>query len=233
MVMLSYKNIERIANETLEDYLGAELNRFKPINIKGLVTEYLGLSLRYRTLSENGHILGLTTFEDVDVEIWDYKFPNFVFFKKGTVLIDWSLTDKKMVGRHNFTLSHEGAHQLLAKLYPEIDLLYTAAKVKSYRELRTNADWQEWQADNLASALLMPQPLLEHAAHTFFNRGHIEELHPIINRELYEKFKDMSLFLGVSKRALAIRMKKIGLLGNFHFDYPTAFMDIRMEAQHG
>lgn len=67
MQMLSYANIEEIANKTLNQYLGNECRRFKPINIQGLITDYLGLSLEYKKLSKNGSILGVTTFADVSI----------------------------------------------------------------------------------------------------------------------------------------------------------------------
>ena len=42
----------------------------------------------------------------------------------------------------------------------------------------------------------------------------------------FEKFCDIATYLGVSKKALAIRMKRLGLLGEEYLANPTAPMDV-------
>ena len=227
MQMLSYANIEEIANKTLNQYLGNECRRFKPINIQGLITDYLGLSLEYKKLSKNGSILGVTTFADVSIEVWDNDVANFECFPGSTVIIEKSLKNDKMIGRKNFTISHEGAHQLLERLFPDVNVeICENVKMREYRTLQTNDDWKEWQADALASALLMPADLVEYAMSVFCGKTYIEKLHPVISRDIFSQFSAMSAFLQVSKTALAIRMKRLKFLGVFDFDKTNKFMDV-------
>lgn len=227
MQMLSYANIEEIANETLNQYLGNECRSFKPINIQGLITDYLGLSLEYKKLSKNGTVLGVTTFAEVNIEVWDDDVPSFECFPGNTVIIEKSLKNDKMLGRKNFTISHEGAHQLLERLFPDVNVeICENVKMREYRTLQTNDDWKEWQADALASALLMPADLVEYAMSVFCGKTYIEKLHPVVSRDIFSQFSAMSAFLQVSKTALAIRMKRLKLLGVFDFDKTNKFMDV-------
>jgi len=230
MVMLSYKHIEQIAKETVQNFLDDPWIPFQPIDMKRMATDFLGLSLRYRNLSEYGTILGLTTFVDIAVEVWDRHDPEFVLFPKGTIILDSNLQDRRQIGRHNFTLSHEVSHQLLAKLYPEVERVYSFSKVKTCLDRRTNADWQEWQADNLASALLMPEALIRRATNIYFHSPYVEFICCRRNEPLYWDLRSMSTFFGVSVKALTIRMQRLGLLGRVQFDqHNSACLDIHAE----
>lgn len=223
MQTLSYKSIEDIAKQTLKEYYGDGNRRFRPVNIGGLVTEHLGLNIEYRTLSMDGSILGLTTFDDVAIQIWDETEPYYEFFPKETIVIDKRLLDDNLTGRRNFTISHEGAHQILNNLYPEAD---KGTKYRVDGKPQTNAEWREWQADALASSLLMPEDLVKAAMIVFCSKTHISLIHPVITRELFNQFSMMCSFLGVSKTALAIRMTKLKLLDEYCFKEPYKFMDI-------
>ena len=43
---------------------------------------------------------------------------------------------------------------------------------------------------------------------------------------VYERFADMATFLGVSKKALSIRLRQLGLLEKDYLDNPYALTDI-------
>ena len=53
---------------------------------------------------------------------------------------------------------------------------------------------------------------------------------PMLNRvycpTVYERFADMATFLGVSKKALSIRLRQLGLLEKDYLDNPYALTDI-------
>ena len=54
----------------------------------------------------------------------------------------------------------------------------------------------------------------------------VKTLNKVFFPKEYEHFSDMASFLGVSKTALAIRMKQLGLLENNHLDDPYCIVDI-------
>jgi hypothetical protein len=45
----------------------------------------------------------------------------------------------------------------------------------------------------------------------------------------YKRFCDMCVLLGVSRQALSIRMKELGLLGESYLGCPNAILDVMME----
>lgn len=229
MQILTHDDLEDIANRTLTNYQSPNPWRFQQVDILGLLTKHLNLNVRYELLSEDGSILGLTTFEDMDIEIWSFGVPMYLRFMKGTVLIDKRLRTKEQHGRHRFTLAHEGAHHILSQMYPDYEMSCANRPDKHFRALRTIDDWMEWQADTLASCLLMPEALLELAMQVFCDCTYLEKVHPILYREKYNTIRAMSEFLGVSRAALCMRLKRLGFLGHYDFKNPTAFMHIAAE----
>ena len=69
MQFLSYQDIETIAEAVVHDYLGEKVNSFCPIDVENFAEDYLGLALKYMKLSDDGSILGLTTYEGIILEI--------------------------------------------------------------------------------------------------------------------------------------------------------------------
>ena len=67
---------------------------------------------------------------------------------------------RKLCGKRRFTLAHECAHQLLFHLESEdtkaaCRKLYAERRTYSLRDLKSNEDWNEWQANVLGAAILM------------------------------------------------------------------------------
>jgi hypothetical protein len=68
-MILSLANIEDLAEAILKDYLGAlpdDANHVHPIDIEAFASRCLGLNVAYTRLSDNGDVLGLTTYADVE-----------------------------------------------------------------------------------------------------------------------------------------------------------------------
>ena len=54
----------------------------------------------------------------------------------------------------------------------------------------------------------------------------IQMLSKVYCPAVYERFADMATFLGVSKKALSIRLRQLGLLEKDYLDNPYALTDI-------
>ena len=79
---------------------------------------------------------------------------------------------KKLCGKRRLTLAHECAHQILFQLESEevkasCEMRYSARTAYTPRELKTREDWNEWQANVLGAAILMPQKEIDLAAWYF------------------------------------------------------------------
>ena len=135
---------------------------------------YLGKEVRFEWLSNNGSVLGLSSFtagtrvpiyvpEENSVE-WQELGPD-------TILLSKLLEDAFLnPGRARFTLMHECAHHLLHTPYfqkieaarQKTAVAYSIQYDRDQAMLEgmnawTDIDRMEWQANYLASALLMPE----------------------------------------------------------------------------
>lgn len=81
-----------------------------------------------------------------------------------------------------------------------------------YRREKEAHNWIEWQADSIASSLLMPQALISQSLFRFSFGEKVEMLNKVFRPKEYQRFCDMADYLGVSKQALAIRLKQLGRL---------------------
>lgn len=81
---------------------------------------------------------------------------------------------RKLCGKRRFTLAHECAHQILFQLETDEQKeacrkLYAERRAYSLRDLKSNEDWNEWQANALGAAILMPQQEIDlHLNNEFF-----------------------------------------------------------------
>ena len=175
--ILSMKEIDGIAELILSDYNVSVLKEPVPVDIEALLEFYLELSLDYQDLSHNRSILGMTVFNDCHIPVYNAEnnTAKIIPVSEKTVLIDNSLLEDGQGGRYRFTLGHEASHWILHRdKYLEnkqqTSLIKTeevqpvikcrATDIENSRRqhsLITDNDWMEWQADYMASALLMPK----------------------------------------------------------------------------
>lgn len=236
MSYLSRIDIEGIAARVFNDYkrmprfAGQPVAHVDPVI---LVTELCGLHIDHFHLSRDGMTLGMTSFNEFGVGIYDDNGQPCLYYLDGaTILVEKDLKDNPTAyGRYNFTLLHETAHQILARLFPNSPRA-VQNRVVYYRGRSPQypiQDWDEWQADNLASALLLPVEIVLEALLRFNLEHGIEILNKIYRPKEYERFCEMAEFLGASKQALAIRLKRLGLLKKEYLKDPHALVNVEKE----
>ena len=221
MKHLSCKDIEAIAERVfsayreLPDLKNTHIYRVEP---ESLLTKLLGLKIEYQHLSLDGSILGMTSFSEIGVEVFDDTDQDTYFILDGkTVLVEKDLQQNtSQKGRCNFTTMHEASHQIYRMLYPKEYGASTSSPIHFYK---TNSekrcfisDWEEWQANTLASAILLPKDLIIQGMFLFELGTKIGYLSKNYTPLVYDKFSALADFLGSSKTALSIRMKQLGLL---------------------
>ena len=235
MSYLSRSDIEKIATQVFNDYkhlpqfVDRQVDRVDP---EILACELCGLHIDYFHLSKDGLTLGMTAFKEVGVELYDDSGqPCFYYLDGRTLLIETDLKkNPALCGRYHFTLAHETAHQILASLYSTNRLLQNRVVYYQGRSPQFPIrDWDEWQADNLASALLLPSEIVLGALRKFNLEYGIDILNKIYRPKEYRKFCKIAELLGVSKQAMSIRMKRLGLLRKGYLHNPYALADIEME----
>jgi len=219
----------RLSYNDIENYAIAELYRFmspaidvkgiKPILIGTFASSLLNLRLEYTRLSDDGKMLGITTYSDMDIDLYRYCRKETISVPAKTVLIDerlkpplmWGIPDNEF-RRRQFTIAHECAHHILYRIMPdnerrEFDKRYSARTMSLY-ELKSVDDWYEWQANALAAALIMPKKYIELllGSHRLILYGRR------MNKPDDLRLNNMCSRLGVSRTMLTLRLKQLGYL---------------------
>lgn len=228
-MILSQKNIEEIAAAVTRDfnefYFGCSsedtrrMARGTPID--QFAKEYLGMNVSFARLSSDGSICGLTAYADTEYITEEMGVKHVIPLRKNQILMDASFIQPgqvyKLCGKRRFTLAHECAHQILFQMESETvrsscTQKYSARTAYSLRDLKTREDWNEWQANVLGAAILMPQKEID-LAMWYFAGGK-----KLINYEGVFAYRDkLSLTmlcqqLAVSKSAAVIRLRQLGYI---------------------
>ena len=235
MSYLSRNDLEKIATRVFNDYNHLPQLADQPVEYVDpeiLACGLYGLHIDHFHLSKDGSTLGMTAFKEVGVELYgDSGQPCFYFLDGKTLLIETDLkNDPALCGRYHFTVAHETAHQILAGLHPTNGVIQNRVFYYQGRSPQFPIrDWNEWQADNLASALLLPSEIVLGALRKFNLEHGIDILNKVYRPKEYKLFCEMAEFLGVSKQAMAIRMKRLDLLKKDYLQNPYALADVEKE----
>lgn len=181
--ILSRAEIDKIGEALVADFNPAALEEPMEIDIDRFITRYLGMDQDFQYLSHCGLYLGMTVFNDSDrVAVFnpDKWCAEFISVRAGTVIIDNSLLADNQEHRYRFTAGHEAAHGILhtayfnqlahknasaADIMPMVQCRADSARVhRTTSRNKTDADWMEWQANSLASSILMPRSMVIKAA---------------------------------------------------------------------
>lgn len=181
--ILSRADIDQIGESLVADFNPDAVNEPTEIDIDRFITRYLGMDQDFQYLSHCGLYLGMTVFNDSDrVTVFnpDKWCAEFISAKAGTVIIDNSLLADNQEHRYRFTAGHEAAHGVLHTEYfaqlakknasaedimPMVQCRADSTRIhKNTSRMRTDADWMEWQANSLASSILMPRSMVIKAA---------------------------------------------------------------------
>ncbi len=197
----------------------------RPIDPASMAKVVLGLRIRFLKLSPDGSILGCACFQDVTVQLPTGEgLVMEVQLSPRDIVLDVSLMADSMTGRRNFTTAHELAHHILVRLFPEYYQHNLDNRVEYlYRDSAGPKSWLEWQANNLAEVLLMPEDTVLSCIQ-MFGFTPITDALPTgkdLTKEIV-RFNDIAAYLSVSRQALAIRMKRMGVVNEaflacFHF----------------
>ena len=231
---LSGADLSHIAGRYIELYyahFGISKDVPKPIDPERLASAILGLNVKMLPLCSDGSILGLTVFQKCSFTVIFGDGTKLVdVFMPRDIVIDSALATDSCTGCRNFTIAHEAAHQILADLFPND--YGKAVKCRghiAYRERNGQPSWEEWQANTLGAAILLPENLIKQGMYLFSLGEKIECLNKIYFPGVYKRFDALADFLGCSKKALAIRMKQLGLLKKEYLDNPFDLVTVYPE----
>ena len=226
-MILSHQQIEEIAAAVTKDFneffFGKEADEVRIARatpIDQLAKDYLGLNVSFARLSYDGSICGLTAYADTEYIVEKMGSSRTIPLKRNQVLLDESFIKpgqvRQLCGKRRFTLAHECAHQILFQLESEevkasCEKKYSARTAYTPRELKTREDWNEWQANVLGAAILLPQAEVDLAMRYLAD----EPLRNYEGRYSYHDHLTLCLFcrtFGVSKTTASIRLRQLGYM---------------------
>lgn len=192
--------LDTIARKVLINYKPSYLN-WEPqaTPIEKIIEKVYGLSIEYKYLTNDARELGrmvydygITTYFNKEKDEYELLHVN-----AGTMLIEASLLeDEKCYGRLRFTLAHELAHWLIHK-----KIFSGTGEAAALYNINDEEDATEWQANYLATAILMPN-------------GQVKRCFYVLRpkyKEMSEVVCEMAKIFEVSKKAMEIRLKDYSL----------------------
>ena len=217
-------DLEELGEAYVRDFQPSMFSGEEPLQAESFATNYLKLDLEYQWLSNNGCYLGVAILGDRQAVVLYNPETDRPFRREyplGTVLLDVSLQELSRDGTMRFTLLHECAHQVLHRAYYQRCLDAIACRsvvingeIRDPEKAWTDADWMEWQANYLASCLLMPLS----AVRACIRENEMDECYQYrIGRGMIEStaFKMMAMELApvfrVSEKAAGSRLRGLGL----------------------
>ena len=223
--MLSNTEADEIGEEYARLIYNLHPNNSLCVDIEGLATEVLGLSIIYESFAGKDEMkLGYLADGSDAVCILKNGAMKSIVYPWKTMVLSRSLLSVSESGRKRFTIAHEAAHFILEKLmiadiracaHHEFDPEHI------YRpdEFRDGFGFPEYCADKLGAALLMPRFNIERAIERFAEgRNFTVYGNNIIPTEDKIRMQYMADGIGVSFQALKIRLKELGYLERHSFD---------------
>lgn len=195
MIIGTKTEFENLADYILRDYLGSEYDSYSPLNVDAFAKDYLKLDISYCQFDPNEHIEGMRTGQQI--------------------ILDKRLSEPARLGERNFTIAHECGHDLINWQDPD----YIPHQIINYRirshhkMLKTENDFKEWQANVVASCLLLRPNLVGWTLYTFAKKEKITVYDTnILFRADRTILRMMAQYLGVSQECLFYRLDRLDML---------------------
>ena len=216
--------IDAHAEEFLRDYSPFLLKTPQPVDIETFAEFYLDLAVDYAYLSHCGLILGRMVFQEterVPIYLPEEKCADYLYTKRGTLLIDNTLLEDRKEYRLRSTIGHECGHWIFHSDYytamdkrkhyrnprlPEITGckktdIEGGVDMTGRRKLVTDADWLKHHAKYFSAAILMPKTPFMNAVSDLAGNGRGSGV------DLQEKLADI---FQVSPASVKIRLSQLG-----------------------
>ena len=172
----SREELELMAEELNHKYYPERLEKVLPLDPYDLL-EKQGLDVEWKYISPNDSLSGLIFFEDGVFPVWknaSFKTgdkPSFELFKKGTIVINNLLEEKKKHRKRNtFVCAHENCHWIKDQAYFKdhpgsiVQICDRSSLEKTYwNDKMSEIDIIERQNNYLTAALIMPRNVIKNA----------------------------------------------------------------------
>ena len=212
-------NLQRLNREAIDDKTVEVLEKFDPTYFSSFKPTPINKLILYFQKSFNipFELEAQLGFDDFGNRILGCYVPS-----KRHIYIDRALKDHTT--KYNFVIAHELGHLVLHRncLFEDLEdepLKDHDYEIEGRRELKTDRDFMEWQANYFASCLLLPKIMLAgKVMKEKFKMG--LRKHPVIyvdnqpcNQKTFYTLKEIiAAYFNVSKTVVEIRLKDLKLI---------------------
>lgn len=227
MYKLRKNDFDDIARDIMKEYMPGAVDMQQAVDINYLIKECLFLTVKSKNITADRSILGLIAFEDATIPCYDLSFkPVTLDLQAGDILLDMSLSGNTSLPRRRFTMAHEASHWILHRSYHsptnqkfEFRRPFNESKAsdieRKIRKFETENDREEWQANSLAAAILMPKIAFMKTALNEIERMYGYDQYVLRDdgsEEYLEVIKRIASVYKVSVQAAEIRLEQLDLL---------------------
>lgn len=208
-------DFDKEATSFLRKYYSKALDEPMAIPIEEIAEELMKLEIKYECLSSDLSYYGCTVFTDgsIDVHCKISNKSGKKSFKAGTLVLDADLCEERNLECVRYTIAHECFHWEKHRRFYIIknDIEDGTAVAHRFNEMeydyepsksRTDEEWMDWQAENIAACILMPREMFLIKLRELEK---IEDIHESIIEKIAEFFE-------VSKKAARIRYKNLSYI---------------------
>ena len=217
--------LDSLAESILLNFQGEKTARFPRTDIDRMARQYLGLTVQYHPLSDDGMLLGITTYAQTMVTVTVGGRQETLALDRDTVLLEkfflsrWPKVSERdrRAKQRRFALAHECAHQILFRMEPEpvrqaLQRRYAECRLYSCYDLKKAEDWNERQANTLGAALLMPRMYILQYFEDFRRNEPLISYGGKYTARDRLSLSHLTGFFDVSVRSAEIRLRGLGLL---------------------
>ena len=201
--------LEREAERFLMQYCREALECPQPIPIRQIAEDKMNLTLiTDKSLSDDLSVFGETIFAESDVDVLAKDEPEKLHCAAGTILLDPDVFMTRNMGSYNFTLAHEVYHWYAHRAYmlmrmqtqhiPAVQRCYVNGSSK-----HSPGELAEIQANAMAARILMPRKAVQ------IKYGEVLQKYGTADEMVVA---DLAIFFAVSKQAMRIRLKELGIM---------------------
>ena len=215
--VVCHEDLDGIATEFLKKYYPKALLEPLPIDAY-MLAETMNLSIIERTITTEGTIFGQLFFRDAKQSFYDDNGETIIeTVPADTIVLDPAIFFLRDIGTINHTIVHECVHKeyhykkfLFESIY-DIERVSTRCGTAGDAEYSSsNESYLEWQANALASHILMPElPFKKRALELLKKYGEERGEYNLID-VLPAVIDQLADFFGVSRIAAKIRLVECG-----------------------
>jgi len=224
---LSYQDIEEIAEAVMDEFNAfffgndprGKIPHATPID--QFARDFLKLDVRVERLCSDSSISGVTAYSDTELHTTIFGYPVCIPLSQNEVIIDIEFMQpgnvQRLCGKRRFTLAHECAHQILFQMESDEGKAacrrqYSDKRSYTAKELKSKEDWNEWQANVLGAAILLPRKGVSEAARALLKGRRIISAYGKFTRRDREVIYEIADYFRASPQAVAIRLERLGFI---------------------